>query len=658
MRRLGIALAGMVVVCSLAGNASAVVRKKVPLWPVFRLEETDDQKNMQILWPLLDIRKTPDETRYWVLVLNSYRRFPKRDATEWNVLWPIGQLSYSDNKTQGRVFPFFAGKRGNNRHMVLFPLLWWFWEVGDEYTFFLLPWGRHAEPDGDHFTALTPLFVWKNGDRRSGLVLPIAYWDFDEENDFTFYLFPFFRDVKQNGKVSTGFIPWWVTKREDREFANLFPVIWAKEDGEYKTFLVLPLFYKIKDDAVFFPLYWDFENLMLFFPFYGKGKRGPWEWESIIPPLFIRWGDEDYQEKDVLWPFVIVGDGENRERLVVRPLYEYRREGEYVQRGALLNALAMGKGGDRSLVRVAPFYSDKHKGDRRDLSILWPVYQLREEPDVFDRRLLSLLPIGLFDIQEPSRSTSFLNLAWVGKGAEGARHGFYPLYSYTERDGDTRFCLLDLWQPLDTRFFEWSDLPIIPDLTYIFKIEKDDNGDQTWKAPLHLFRWIRTERGHRSLRVGTFFVFDWSRWEQNDSRELHLLTLFWDNVNRGRNYRSQGFWPLYTFRKTKQDGVKGSFLDPLPMLWEGEEEDQHVSAFLKILDYRKKPNGDSRFSFLWRTYRREKQGDNLSVEAFPFLNWEKSPDAKSFRFLWKLFAYENEGGDKSLTLFFLPKIGL
>jgi hypothetical protein len=104
--------------------------------------------------------------------------------------------------------------------------------------------------------------------------------------------------------------------------------------------------------------------------------------------------------------------------------------------------------------------------------------------------------------------------------------------------------------------------------------------------------------------------------------------------------------------------VNASFLDPLWFWGEATGEEEHVSALFKILDYRRQPNGDSRFNFIWRAYRRDKRGDFVSWEAFPFMGWEKSPERSHFSFVWRLFEYEKADGKRSMRLFFSPRISL
>jgi hypothetical protein len=176
------------------------------------------------------------------------------------------------------------------------------------------------------------------------------------------------------------------------------------------------------------------------------------------------------------------------------------------------------------------------------------------------------------------------------------------------------------------------------------------NVDLLWP----LFSWDKRGPESQSLDVGTWFLFSGS-WTKGVS-DIHVLTFFWD-ITRQQTH-SQGFWPLYTYKRREKGNVNASFLDPLWFWGEATGEEEHVSALLKIFDYRRQPNGDSRFSFLWRAYRREKSGENVSWESFPFMAWDKSPDRSKFSFVWRLFEYEKADGKRSMRLFFSPKIAL
>jgi hypothetical protein len=694
MKRKGV-VAGcwlFVVSCSLLATSVAAATptaEKITLWPFLYYSPTDTQTDLEVLWPLFDSQQSADKNT-WRLLLTAYQHSRSKKETAWDLLWPIWRVRYDEaGHAHSRFVPLFFGHDANERYAVLFPEFWWSLRNDGRYTIALLPWGRHKGTDA-YTNYLTPAIWGRDRDERFGMVLPLAYWKFVGEKNRSLYLFPFLRYRNPPAKSVTALLPWWVSKSNDEEFANLFPVLWKKRGDTYESFVVFPLYYRTKKSSVLFPLYWDVGETTLAIPFYGKGEWRRWKWETILPPTYVRWDDGNYAETDILWPLVAWGDGKDRRVRAFRPIFDYVRKSEYEQRSMLLRLIAHGQGGGRELSRFFPLFNYDHKGETKDFALLWPFYREKSTKDSQALSALSVLPIGLFRLNKPADSFSALNLFWWGEsrdkeklGAVTESHGLYPLYSYDKENVQwgvppkakgkggsdaekknvrTNFRLLDLLTPLDSPHFKVSEIPIISWILPFLEHSQDKNGWEKWALPLGLFDW-RKQPEWQQLMVGTPFLFFDSWREQGHG--LHIATLFWDNVREspkgakpGVRTHSQGLWPIYTYKRNASGGINASLLDPLWFWGEATGEEEHVSALLKIFDYRRQPNGDNRFFFIWRAYHRDKRGDAVSWEAFPFLNWDSSPEHSRFSFLWRLFEYEKATGKRSMRLFFSPKIRL
>jgi len=389
----------------------------------------------------------------------------------------------------------------------------------------------------------------------------------------------------------------------------------------------------------------------------------------------------------------------------MRPVYDYERKDDFTKHSALLYLAAHGRGGGRQLDRFFPLFNFDREDGRQEISLLWPLYRDRLKEGSRARQFVTLLPLGLFTLEQPRQTYHALNLAWCGwaKDRENAlglvqTHGVFPLFSWTKHRREpyrhppsqpssgqaataeakrvvtqTELRLLDVLRPFDLPGFRVSHSPLalIPSL---FTVAEADNGYACWKAAYDLFRWERHAEPHKSFRLvlGTWFLFDHYSWDPSEGtvrgakayrhHQLRVLTLFWDSVSQWQTVlegaHSQGLWPLYTYKKTYDGGTNASFLDPLWFWGEAKGEEEHVSAFMKILDYRLKPNGDSRFSFLWRAFRREKRGEAVSTELFPFLHFEKAPELSRVSFLWRVFQWEKRDGERAMRVFFSPRIRL
>jgi len=294
---------------------------------------------------------------------------------------------------------------------------------------------------------------------------------------------------------------------------------------------------------------------------------------------------------------------------------------------------------------------------------LWPLLVCKQIPQEVSWRLLTFVPIGLFDLDEISSSCHVLNVFWWGRSLSQVglstrepsvfqTHGFYPLYSFAKYNGtkwrpsttDGRttatlvqhkaFNLVDPIRPLNRHVsYMWETPNIMPLFSYYY--HQEGTTLRRWQVALGLFKWARGLEWYwfvhnpyeSALWLGTPFIYayygDKSGWGE-PYHSLHVFSLFWDNLLPESH--SQGLWPLYTYRRNKNGALRVAFLDPLwPLSFLAEVSgiEEHVSDLFRVFNYHRQPNDDSRFSFLWR-----------------------------------VFSYEKADGKRSMRLFFSPRIGL
>ena len=60
------------------------------------------------------------------------------------------------------------------------------------------------------------------------------------------------------------------------------------------------------------------------------------------------------------------------------------------------------------------------------------------------------------------------------------------------------------------------------------------------------------------------------------------------------------------------------------------------------------------FSVLGYGYRRERKGDTVKRDIFPFVTWDSTPASKDVSFLWHLFHYERQGDKTGGHVLFIP----
>jgi len=342
-----------------------------------------------------------------------------------------------------------------------------------------------------------------------------------------------------------------------------------------------------------------------FFPlFFGRGKVSRY---ILLFPEFWWTYEDERNHVCVIVPFCWGRDEPNDRFGGLLPIAFWRLEAKDRYRVYVFPLIHRRNGPTTSTTILFPLY-----WNMEHTLLIVPIYGRGEAREKW-KTYLPPLYVHRTTVEGYREHCFLWPFAAYGRGGHHDRYRFFPLFNY-DRTSDSR--QRDLLWPL----YEWRE-----------------SGD-----------------GRKQLRAGTFLIFsgDWYK----GSSEIHGLTFFW-NIQRERRH-SQGFWPVYSYKRHEKGSVNTSFLDPLWFWGEATGEEEHVSALFKIFDYRRQPNGDSRFSFIWRAYRRDKRGGNVSWETFPFMTGEKSPERSQFSFGWRLFQYERSDGKRSVRLFFSPKIPL
>jgi hypothetical protein len=93
----------------------------------------------------------------------------------------------------------------------------------------------------------------------------------------------------------------------------------------------------------------------------------------------------------------------------------------------------------------------------------------------------------------------------------------------------------------------------------------------------------------------------------------------------------------------------------LPLLWDYERTADELdwSAPLGLARYSRAPDR-SRFSFLYYGYRSETVDGATSRDIFPFISWDTEANATRFSFLWRVLRYERDGARRGGHVLFVP----
>jgi hypothetical protein len=199
-----------------------------------------------------------------------------------------------------------------------------------------------------------------------------------------------------------------------------------------------------------------------------------------------------------------------------------------------------------------------------------------------------------------------------------------------------------------------------------------------WLFPL----WSRSEDETAQRVKGSFL---WGGWEETPTTRRSGILPFYgyeetvSGVSSGRPPESvsRHFWslpacwsqtatrPAGRFGKTETQHREHGFFP----FWSysGDEAPatgarvQEFSALVCLYDWERdwnpKPGGSdyTRSRVLWRLWHYEREGGNVSVDAFPGITYDRREDGfRKASFLWRVFRHENGPEGRKIDLLFLP----
>ncbi|GEM_PF-2943018 len=619
---------------------------RINIWPMF-------YKNFllySIIWPIGEINDVGWEIRPLVSI-DNYNESYKAMAYMWgyngkegsSYLFPayyfdkdsvISLLGgWGDNYLY--VIPplFFKNKnsKGEDILIVLFPMSRFNLTTGDSYVFplyarnedsffsLLLGWNKkglyilpplfinttehvHGKPEitGNQYYFLWP-FSGYNTTTNKSYVFPIYIKD---EDSLYSLLFGY------NENCLFILPPCFIMKKEI--VGNSYNILWPffhmqPAKNKYYSF---PMFYYSDDEAsgdfcfsYLLPFGWVYDNGhhsgSLFIPLYINETRKSDGKNSFFTFLF-GWNNsgEDYY----VTPFFV------RSKYFDRT--DYHIMFPFAQLRLMKNPEA-----EISPVQghVFPFYSyyqDKHG---YDLDIMFPfVASSCRGPEQDKIEYHRYLPF-YYDYKDSKYS-----------------HTNYSLFGTTENKiNGTDY---GAWYLLPLYFSNWETI-----VNYELKKPQEPVNTEKGQMP-----WEKKYNRLETARSNTFIMPDILISENKDKGEydFSLLPFYFYNKNKRTISHSTLLW-LFTqsedLEKKTVDAQAFWYLYYYTHQEKTETEKERTNARL-----------------LWKLYHRERYGDEVNFDIFPFISYSENEKRSKFSFCWRLFSYENSKESFKLHLFFLP----
>ena len=205
-------------------------------------------------------------------------------------------------------------------------------------------------------------------------------------------------------------------------------------------------------------------------------------------------------------------------------------------------------------------------------------------------------------------------------------------------------------------------------LTPLVRYQNDSDGADFRAWPL-----LSTWNGHNP---GSFFdYFSLLNWGRHDNGHHFSLTSLLGS-SRSNERRSLWAWPLvnhkrhtsyvktrigsgllynYTQRQANTDNPTTTH--HIPLLFKSRRNEQHhkMRVLFGAVSYDREKDDRTRMSVLKYLYRREREGDDVRRDIFPFVKWDSSPDAGRFSFLGRVWNMERDAnGKRKGHVLFIP----
>ncbi|MBT3374760.1 MAG: hypothetical protein HN742_34175 [Lentisphaerae bacterium] len=525
----------------------------------------------------------------------AVRPLINKEHDDWSILFPLS--AWNTTRTEG--WALTAYHYDENKGM--FPLF----NLGDEFSYVIPAWWTDDDEHG-----VFPLYGWSDELHHVGPV----WWETEGEAAGLFPLYDQDQKDKWKERNLLGGIVAHLKDADDGNYTHwIFPAWYARkrEDGMTRVFFPVFAFSRDEDERV------------LLTPLGGRAWEADGEDEVLVVLPFFGYGRDD-DRRVLLTPIGGRGwkkDGETYMVNVVGPLYHYHERGEHTFHAVLWPFFTCSDGGTW---RLLPLMS--HTGKRGKPGLLHEL-ALISTTNTDKRKGMSVLgPFGfdydrkLHDDARPDWDLSFLL--------------FGRLWHRVYKRNDLPHPSHHSWQSHVGS--KGRDFILIRQSTETFRVWRQ--GVLTKQETETLWRWWRLRNDAARMKLAP---------KVTDILKRHGVSL---TDQQPETIRAA----LLAFAAENTELAQTTRLG-IPLLYECERSGEKTNW--KVLFGALSGNRVSdrtRVSVLRHLYRRERNGDNVSRDFFPFCTWDSTPDRTRFSFLWRLLNYERNGGRRNGHLLFIP----
>jgi hypothetical protein len=630
------------------------------------------------LLPALTVFAPQEE--YW-RVLNVFRNakehylfvFPLYFSDDHGIWTP--PLTWRKH-TKGILGPLLARHQKDDvtRWWLPFPLVE-YWKDGDRSGFFLFPLLHHSGDDGPAATGawwnlgLLLANYNRDDDKKSAwLLAPLTHftrtprttehWIFPlyflnrSDTHHTFVSLPW-TDVETTNTVVKSFfgIPYTYVKSDDATYQTvLFPFFHRSSGSSWRMHMLFPLYYYQKNDDG----NWEFFSL----PFMRNTKES---FLALFGPLYLHKKNEQEgkQFRSVLFP--LTGFWTKETPAIERDTVASNKSGHW----------------------IFPFYIFS-KGDNGGMTLLTLLGGRSKYEEGWFNNILGPLYIGAGDTDGARWDSVLFPIFHRSQEEDIKSYTAFPLFNYMSRDDGRRFLSLPFSFSKRKQNF-WANLGLV--LLHMDQKAKGPDRLHLLLGILYNQRTATPEEALSHLEASSFHC-------ENSVVVQHRGALFELYHSQREIDRHSGFLfePYYsqseirlaadaetslTIRVFNPTGDDAPSTDTITYEYEYQEATQEDWLFPFYYQLRKplrekrnvlwrvwdedewvREDGTRfhRARVLWKLFQHERVGDQVAMDAFPFISYDKSPEESRFSFAGGLLEYGKKNGKpRGRFLYFLGK---
>ncbi len=632
------------------------VVNRVNLWPIFY----HYKPYTSALWPMFDKRDDGYALRPFFSVY--------RNGNELNVLWPLSSFNFGEKKyhilntfwstnffvslpfylsikDEFWIAPLVAGK-GKDWYSVMPPLWVHNYESANNYSFFCMPFLTYFEREESDYSFTTfPLYHQSKWGERFEQSFLLFLYDFEKHgSNYNFSIFPFFsqsrygKTFEQKALLSLyeyekspflkriELFPFFDCYfSSTRTNLNILPFYFFEEKNESTRHALFPFFYKKKEkdkNTLITPLFGTLigSNVhRVITPLVSVSRKNHDHFVNVLGLLYNHaWNDEKkYNRTDIIYPLFTHKQKKDVLTVSSLPLFYYNKSSNNYK---FISPVSFGKNKEKKFFNLfGPVFHSSWNKKMKNINVCWPLFSCYRDENKSE---IYSFPLFNYEKNKSEKSGSIL----------------WPLYNYKfKKDGSYNHFIF----PLAGRGHNVRERRILEG-----KTDSKETTTQNWTWILPFTYWNNKICYERDFSVP---IPDEIRLKDEDRINWEKIIV---ETNAWKSYASKHYKPYKRIRR-------GSF----PFFSYLEKE--NISSEFRILFWlfdskwtaaKKDFLENTHRRILWRLMDYEKSGENVSMDIFPFITYDKIPEKEisQFSVFWRLFRWREEKEKRALDILFIP----